>query len=66
MILDYIDNAKKAFKKENKSNPSYLILGRMAYAELLEEKEMEMDDIPNFNGMQILIKPVDSEEVQCL
>lgn len=66
MILDEIDSAVKEYKAQKNQKPKYLVLDRFAYAELLEEKEVEIEDIETYGGMEVLIKPSDEGTVRCL
>ena len=66
MILDEIDSAVKEYKAQKNHKPKYLVLDRFAYAELLEEKEVEIEDIEIYAGMEVLIKPSDEGTVRCL
>ena len=66
MILDEIDSAVKEYKAQKNQKPKYLVLDRFAYAELLEEKEVEIEDIEIYAGMEVLIKPSYEGTVRCL
>ncbi len=65
MILDDIEIAIKKAKKEGKT-PHYLNLDRFTYAQLLEARNMETEDIKVHGGLKVLISPEDEGKIEIL